>query len=743
MAQEKAAEFLQVITAKTAEAEKVKNEVLAVKEQMAGEVDRIGAEKAIVEKDLEEAKPALEEAIRALDQIKPADIQNIKKLRKPPNLIMRILDGVLLLKHALLNPVTVDPEQKDFRIMPSWASAVKTMSESNFLKTLLEFPKDQINDETIDLLQPYLDMPDFNTEAARKSSGSISGLCSWVRAMVTYRAISKEVLPKKEALDKAQHKLDIAMGELALAQADLDSKQKLLDEMKAEYDEAMNNKRLLQEDAELTVRKANSATALINGLGGEKKRWTKQSKEFADIIRRLVGDVAVASAFLCYGGPFNQEFRTILSEKFRTDLAMRKVPYTSDLNLTRFLADEATVGEWNLQGLPTDELSTQNGIIVTNSTRYPLLVDPQSQGRIWIKNREGSNNLRVTNLNDKHFRQHLEDCLSFGYPLLIEDIENELDPLLDNVLEKNIIKQGRSHKVKIGDKEVDFSSSFFLYMTTNLSNPSYTPEIFAKTSVVDFAVTMTGLEDQLLGRVILKEKMELEKQRQQLLAEVNANKKKMKELEDSLLLRLTTTKGSLVDDVELIDVLNNSKVTANEVQEKLQNATDTEKMINSAREEFRPVATRGSILYFLIVEMGMVNHMYATSLSQFLQVFDHAIDVAEQSPLPPKRLSNIISSVTIKVYSYVIRGLYEEHKFLFAWQLALKVQLEAKRITFKEYRNLIRGGAALDLNTVRKKPFAWIPDASWLNLVALSELPTFQDILDHIRWVTSCLRWIA
>uniref|UniRef100_A0AAQ4Q6E3 AAA+ ATPase domain-containing protein n=1 Tax=Gasterosteus aculeatus aculeatus TaxID=481459 RepID=A0AAQ4Q6E3_GASAC len=709
----------------------VKNEVQVVKDRARKIVDGIEIEKSIAEGKLEAARPALEEATAALNTIKPADIATVKKLSKPPHLIMRITDCCLLLFQKKLDSVSIDPER--LCIKPSWIEAQKLLGASGFLTSLQQFQKDKMNSETTELLQVYFEMEDYTMENAKKVCGNVAGLLAWTRAMATFCGINKEVLPLKANLAIQASRLLAANNELGVAEAQLAEKQAEFDKVKDKCDAAMKEKQDLLDDAKMCRNKMQAASALIDGLSEEKVRWINQSKQFKSQINRLVGDVLQLTGFLSYCGPFNQSFRDmLLKDIWEKELRNHKIPFTENLSLISDLVDPPTISEWNLQGLPGDDLSVQNGIIVTKATRYPLLIDPQTQGKAWIKEKEKANSLQVTSLNNKFFRSHLEDCLSLGHPLLIEDVCEDLDPALDNVLEKNFIKSGTSFKVKVGDKEVGVMNGFQLYITTKLPNPAYTPEVSAKTSIIDFTVNMKGLENQLLGRVILREKYELEAERLKLIEDVTANKRKMKELEDNLLYKLSSTKGSLVDDDSMISILSTTKHTAAEVGVKLSVAAEAGVKINIAQAEYRPVASRGSTLYFLITEMSMVNVMYQTSLGQFLKIFDLSLARSEKSSKTPKRIANIIEYLTYEVFRYTVRGLYENHKFIFTLLLALKIDLQNKKIEHDHFQILIKGGAALDLKTCPPKPFSWILDMVWLNLVELSKLPHFTNITAQV-----------
>ena len=706
IANNKSEEVLLEVTEKAREAETIKKQVQKSKNEALAIVENIEKDKVIAENALEAARPALEEAEAALNTIKPVNIATVRKLAKPPHLIMRVMDATMILFRSKMPLITMDPTVPCPK--PSWAEALKVMSSVNFLSQLLHFPKDSINDEMVELLEPYLTFEDYNMETAKRVCGDVAGLLCWTKAMSFFFGVNKQVLPLKVNLALQEARYRNAMSDLDVAQAILGKKEIDLKKMQLTYAKAVKEKQKLTQQAGMCRKKMSAASTLINGLGGEKQRWTQQCIEFKAQLGRLIGDALLACSFLSYSGPFNQQFRETLFSKWERLLKRRHLPFTENLDVINLLVNENDAAEWALQGLPSDHLSLENATIVTKAKSYPLLIDPQGQGKNWIITKDSKQDLQVTNLNHKYFKTHLEDSLSLGRPLLIEDVGEELDPVLDNLLEKNFVKQGKLLKVMLGDQEKDVMKGFNLIITTKLANPAYSPEISARCAIIDFTVTMKGLEDQLLGRVIKMEKMDLENERVQLSEDVIQNKALMKTLEDNLLYKLNSTKGSLVDDEELLDVLQDTKSTANDVFKKLQIASETSKKIDAAREEFRAVATRGSILYFLIVELSKVNVMYQTSLKQFLVLFDISVTKSKPTHVLEKRLAIILDFLTKIVWKYTIRGLYEKHKFLFTLLVALKIDMNSEHISFTEFNLLLKGGASLDLNSV--KVLIWLSE---------------------------------
>jgi len=235
--------------------------------------------------------------------------------------------------------------------------------------------------------------------------------------------------------------LKIALKELGEAQENLAKIQELLAGLFKKLGVAQGEKAALEDKANKTKKKINTARTLISSLTDEKTRWSKGMSEISEQKRRLVGNCSLATAFISYCGPFNAEFRNLLAQEyFLNDMKKRGVPVSTNLDLTSFLVDDATVGEWNIQGLPKDDLSIQNGIMVTNSTRYPLLIDPQGQGQFWIQNKFAEiidKKWSITTQTHPKFKDYfLKFCMEEGKCLIIEGIEGEVDPMLDPVLEK-------------------------------------------------------------------------------------------------------------------------------------------------------------------------------------------------------------------------------------------------------------------------------------------------------------------
>ncbi|XP_076103483.1 dynein axonemal heavy chain 7-like [Mytilus galloprovincialis] len=224
------------------------------------------------------------------------------------------------------------------------------------------------------------------------------------------------------------------------------------------------------------------------------------------------------------------------------------------------------------------------------------MIDPQGQANKWIKNMEKANNLHVVKLSDADFVRTLENCIQFGTPVLMENLGEELDPLLEPLLLKQTFKQGGSMRIRLGDSTIEYSQDFKFYMTTKLRNPHYLPETSVKVNLLNFMITPEGLQDQLLGIVVARERPELEEEKNTLILQGAENKRQLKEIEDKILEGLSLSEGNILEDETAIKVLSSSKVLSNEISEKQAIAEETGKKIDQACRGYTPITVHFSIV---------------------------------------------------------------------------------------------------------------------------------------------------
>ena len=336
-------------------------------------------------------------------------------------------------------------------------------------------------------------------------------------------------------------------------------------------------------------------------------------------------------------------------------------------------------------------------------------------------------------MNDPTFMRTMENCVRLGTPCLLEEVGETLDPSLEPILLRQVFVSGGRAVIRLGDSNVDYDQNFKLYMTTKMANPHYLPEICIKVTIINFTVTMSGLEDQLLGDVVSIERPDLEAQRVQLITSINSDKNQLISLENKILRLLFQSEGNILDDEELVEALNDSKRTSVEIVKRLKEAEETEVIISAAREKYRPVAARGSVLYFVVAQLSELDPMYQYSLKYFVQVFIQCIANTERSEDLDERLHVLRGATTMATYTNISRGLFEKDKLVFSFMLCTDIMRDRHSITDGEWTFFLRGGQGVEAARTPKPPKAdWIAANQWNQLCDLeATFPVWEDITIH------------
>ncbi|KAM7334656.1 hypothetical protein ACRRTK_007976 [Alexandromys fortis] len=737
---ENADKLIQVVGVET---EKVsKEKAIADEEEIKVEVinKNVTEKQKACETDLAKAEPALLAAQEALDTLNKNNLTELKSFGSPPDAVVNVTAAVMI----LTAPGGKIPKDK------SWKAAKIMMGKvDTFLDSLKKFDKEHIPEACLKAFKPYQGNPTFDPEFIRSKSTAAAGLCSWCINIVRFYEVYCDVAPKRQALEEANAELAEAQEKLSRIKNKIAELNANLSNLTSAFEKATAEKIKCQQEADATNRVISLANRLVGGLASENVRWAESVENFRCQGVTLCGDVLLISAFVSYVGYFTKKYRNELMEKFWIPYINQlkvPIPITEGLDPLTLLTDDADVASWNNQGLPSDRMSTENATILCNTERWPLIVDAQLQGIKWIKNKYGTE-LKAIRLGQKSYLDIIEQAISEGDILLIENIGETIDPVLDPLLGRNTIKKGRF--IKIGDKEVEYHPSFRLILHTKYFNPHYKPEMQAQCTLINFLVTRDGLEDQLLAAVVAKERPDLEQLKASLTKSQNEFKIVLKELEDSLLARLSAASGNFLGDTALVENLEITKHTANEIEEKVQEAKITEAKINEARENYRPAAARASLLYFILNDLNKINPIYQFSLKcslrtptftlATLQAFNVVFEKAIQDTTPAEevkqRVINLTDEITYSVYMYTARGLFERDKLIFLAQVTFQVLSMKKELNALELDFLLRFPFKAGVTS----PVDFLQHQSWGGIKALSEMDEFKNLDSDIEG--SAKRW--
>ncbi|KAI9333548.1 dynein heavy chain and region D6 of dynein motor-domain-containing protein [Obelidium mucronatum] len=669
------------------------------------------------QKDLDEALPALQAAYKALDALEKKDIAELKVFSKPPDLVLLVLEAICIL----------------FKVKPDWESSKKLLSDPQLMKKMAEYDKDNIPESITKKLRKYVDNPIFTPESVEKVSRACKSMCMWVIAMDIYSRVFKEVLPKKKRLEEAQATLEDTRAKLAEKTAALQEVENQLNKLKDTYEASIKSKKVLSEKMDETTRRLARASKLTLALADEQVRWAESVEILSAQIDALVGNMFLCAASVAYYGAFTSTFRQDLIVLWIRKCQDIGIPVSENFNILDHLADQAVVRDWNIQGLPADQLSTENGILVTRGRRWPLMIDPQGQANRWIRSMEGTN-LKVVKLSEPKFLRTIENAVRTGQSILMEDVGEQLDPAIEPLLLKQTVRQGGRLLMKLGDSVVEYDRNFKLYITTKLSNPHYLPEVCIKVTIINFTVTKQGLEGQLLADVVKIERPELEEQRNNLIVSISNDKRQLKEIEEKILKLLFNSEGNILDDEELINTLNQSKVTSAAIKERVSLAEKTEVEINTAREKYRPVAIRGSVLYFVIADLAELDPMYQFSLKYFKNLFNQCIMESEKSDDLQIRIKILCRNTTYSIFSNVSRGLFEVHKLIYAFMICIAILLQRESITENEWNFFIRGSNRLNGENPPKPTSYFVTDIIWNNICDCGiSIPSMKFVEEHMK----------
>ncbi|NXC70641.1 DYHC2 protein, partial [Anhinga anhinga] len=613
--QDEADAALQEITVSMQSASEQKTEMEKIKHRIAEEAAEIEERKRKIEDELKEVQPLVNEAKLAVGNIKPESLSEIRSLRMPPDIIRDILEGVLRLMGIFDT---------------SWVSMKSFLAKRGVREDIATFDARNIPKEIRESVEELLsrNRTSFDPKNAKRASAAAAPLAAWVNANVQYSHVLERIQPLEK--EKAGLEANLKKTE--------DRKQKLEDllnsvgqkvsELKDKFQSRTTEAAKLEAELSKAQKTLKAAEVLINQLDREHKRWSTQVSEIADELATLPKRAQLAAAFITYLSAAPEDQRKSSLDEWTESAGLEK------FDLRRFLCTESDELVWKTEGLPSDDLSIENALVILQSKVCPFLIDPSLRATEWLKTHLKESRLEVINQQDSNFLTTLELAVRFGKTLIIQEMDG-VEPVLYPLLRKDLVAQGPRYAIQIGEKMIDYNEEFRLFLSTRNPNPFIPPDASSIVTEVNFTTTGSGLRGQVDTFFFF-------------------------------LQTLATSQGNILENKDLVESLNQTKASSALIQESLAESHRLQSFLDKERDAYLPLAESASKMYFIISDLSKINNMYRFSLASFLRLFQRALQSEQDSSNTEERIKSLIGSLKHTVYEYVCRCLFKADQLMFA-----------------------------------------------------------------------------
>ncbi|XP_076054654.1 dynein cytoplasmic heavy chain beethoven [Oratosquilla oratoria] len=621
----------------------------SLKEQTLQENKKIQERKKAIDEELAEIEPLVRQAKEAVGNIKSESLAEIRSLRAPPDVIRDILEGVLRLMGI-----------QD----TSWNSMKSFLAKRGVKEEIRNYDPRNVTSESRRAVEKLLRerSDSFEPHVAKRASAASVPLTDWVKANVKFSYVLEKVKPLEKEQNKLQKNLTRAEEEIGELSAGLDD----VDKQVAVLREKLNKSTKEATEVEFHLNKAketiSAAESLVVKLDGEFTRWSKQVTELESGLHSLPQEALLAAAFLTHLSHTPEDTRKDTLERWGSLLEVKS------FDLLRFLGSEREQLQWKTEGLPSDQLSMENALVILQSMRRPFLIDPSSRASEWLKEHLKESTVEVTTQQDAKFATTLELAVRFGKTLIIHEVDH-IEPILYPLLRGDLVSQGPRHVVQVGEKVLDYNESFQLFLATRSPDTQLPPDASAIITSVNFTTTRAGLTGQLLAATLQIEKPELEVRRSDLLRQEEELRVQLVTLEDQLLHTLAESQGNILENKELLASLEQAKSSAATIESSLVESVKLQEALEVEREAYVDFANSGSKLFFVISDLCKRSPMYRFSLACFLALFNKSLKTPQDGGSTENRIRTLQRALIDLVYSYVSRSLFKADRLMFALHL--------------------------------------------------------------------------